>query len=50
MKKVFNLKYAKDMAKGHDIKVVLKKNYKGISLFSKKPIKKGSVVAYYKLF
>ena len=48
MKKVFNLKYAKDMAKGHDIKVVLKKNYKGISLFSKKPIKKGSVVAYYK--
>jgi len=48
MKKVFNLKYAKDMTKGHNIKVVLKKNYKGISLFAKDPIKKGSVVAYYK--
>ena len=46
--KVFSLKQAKDMAKGHDIKVVLKKNYKGVSLFAKKSIKKGSVVAYYK--
>lgn len=48
MKKVFSLKHAKDMTKGHNIKVTLKKNYKGISLFAKKPIKKGSVVAYYK--
>ncbi len=48
MKKVFSIKYAKDMAKGHDIKVTLKKNFKGVSLFSKKPIKKGSVIAYYK--
>jgi len=48
MKKVFSLKHAKDMAKGHNIKVTLKKNYKGVSLFAKKPIKKGSVVAYYK--
>ena len=48
MKKVFNANYAKNMAKGYDLKVTLKKNFKGYSLFAKKPIKKGNVIAYYK--
>lgn len=45
---VFDEKYAKKMARGYDLKVTLKKNFKGVSLYSKKPIKKGQVVAYYK--
>jgi len=45
---VFNYKYAKKNAGGSNLKVTLKKNYKGVSLFAKKPIKKGNVVAYYK--
>ncbi len=48
MKKIFDTKYAKDMAKGFDLKVKLKKNFKGTSLYSKKEIKKGGVIAYYK--
>lgn len=36
------------MAKDYDLKVTLKKNFKGYSLFAKKPIKKGNVIAYYK--
>lgn len=48
MKKVFDANYAKNMAKDYDLKVTLKKNFKGYSLFAKKPIKKGSVIAYYK--
>jgi hypothetical protein len=36
------------MAKGYDLKVSLKKNFKGYSLFAKKPIKKGNVIAYYR--
>jgi len=45
---VFDEKYAKKMARGYDLKITLKKNFKGVSLYSKKPIKKGQVVAYYK--
>ena len=48
MKRIFDAKYAKKMAKDYDLKVTLKKNYKGVSLFAKKSIKKGAVVAYYK--
>lgn len=46
--RVFDISYAKNMAKGYDLKVTLKKTFKGTCLFSKKAIKKGSVVAYYK--
>jgi hypothetical protein len=45
---IFDINYAKKMAKGYDLKVTLKKSFKGTSLFCKKPIKKGQVVAYYK--
>ncbi len=49
MKKVFSSRYAKNMAKGiHNVKVDLKKTYKGTSLMAKTHIKKGSVIAYYK--
>lgn len=48
MKKVFDADYAKKMAKDEDLKVTLKKNFKGVSLYAKKPIKKGNVIAYYK--
>lgn len=48
MKKIFDANYAKRMAKGYDLKVTLKKNFKGYSLFAKKHIRKGNVVAYYK--
>jgi hypothetical protein len=45
---IFNLNYAKKMTKGYDLKVTLKKNFKGTSLYAKKSIKKGGVIAYYK--
>ena len=48
MKKVFDADYAKKMARGYDLKVTLKKNFKGYSLFAKKPIKRGNVIAYYR--
>lgn len=48
MEKVFDPKHAREISKGHDLKVTLKKGVKGTSLFAKKPIKKGSVIAYYK--
>lgn len=48
MKKVFDANYAKKMAKGYDLKVTLKKNFKGYSLFAKKPINRGNVIAYYR--
>ena len=48
MNKVFDAKYAKKQAKGYDLKVTLKKNFKGISLYAKKPIKKNNIIAYYK--
>jgi hypothetical protein len=48
MEKVFDIKYAKDMAKGYDLKLTLKKSNKGTSLYAIKPIKKGNVIAYYK--
>jgi len=48
MKQVFDANYAKKMARGHDLKVTLKKNFKGVSLFAKKPLRRGNVVAYYK--
>lgn len=48
MKKVFDANYAKKLAKGYDLKVTLKKNFKGYSLFARKPIKKGNVIAYYR--
>ena len=49
MNKVFDAKYAKKQAKGYDLKVTLKKNFKGISLYAKKPIKKNNIIAYYNL-
>ena len=48
LQKIFDIKHAKNMAKGHTLKVILKKGFKGTSLYATKPIKKGSVVAYYK--
>jgi hypothetical protein len=45
---IFDINKAKSIAKGYDLKVTLKKNFKGTSLFAKKPIKKGSIIAYYK--
>jgi hypothetical protein len=45
---VFDAKYAKKMTRDYDLKVNLKKNFKGVSLYSKTPIKKGQIVAYYK--
>jgi hypothetical protein len=48
IKRVFDADYAKKMAKDWDLKVTLKKNFKGVSLFARKPIKKGNVIAYYK--
>ena len=48
LKKVLDPKYAMKMAKGHDLKVILKKGPKGTSLYAKKSIKKGNVIAYYK--
>ena len=48
MNHVFDAKYAKKQAKGYDLKVTLKKNFKGTSLYAKKPIKKNNIIAYYK--
>lgn len=46
---VIDIKEAKKSGKGYDLKVTLKKHpLKGTSLYSKKLIKKGSTVAYYK--
>lgn len=45
---IFDINYAKKMAKDYDLKVTLKKNFKGTSLYAKKPIKKGTVISYYK--
>jgi hypothetical protein len=47
--KVLDANYAKKMAKGYDLKVDLLVNpVKGVSLYAKKKIKKGNVIAYYK--
>lgn len=49
MDKIFDIKYARKLARGHDLKVKLRKSKrKGIGLYAKKPIKKGNVIAYYK--
>lgn len=49
MRKVFDVKYARQLARGHDLKVKLRKSkMKGTSLYAAKPIKKGNVIAYYK--
>jgi hypothetical protein len=45
---VLDPKYATKMAKGYDLSVSLKKGPKGVSLFAKKQIKRGNVIAYYK--
>lgn len=45
---IFNINHAKSTAKGYNLKITLKKNFKGTSLYAKKTIKKGSVIAYYK--
>jgi len=45
---IFNINYAKKISEGYDLKVILKKNFKGTSLYAKKDIKKGRVIAYYK--
>jgi hypothetical protein len=49
MEKLFNLNYLNENSKGYDLKVQLKNTFKGLSIMCKKPIKKGSVVAYYKI-
>jgi hypothetical protein len=40
--------YARKVNKGHDVPCVVKKGKKGNSLFAKKDIKRGSVIANYK--
>lgn len=47
--KIFDVKHARKLAQGHDIKVALRKHrLKGTSLYAAKDIKKGNVIAYYK--
>jgi hypothetical protein len=48
LNKVLDAKLAKKLAQGCNLKVTLKKNYKGYSLYAIKNIKKGNVIAYYK--
>lgn len=48
MEKVLDIRNAKKISRGYDLAVKLRKNYKGTSLFARKPIKKGKVIAYYK--
>lgn len=48
LQNVLDANYAKRQARGYDLKVTLKKNFKGYSLFATKPISRGSVIAYYK--
>lgn len=48
MNKLFNLKYIKENFSSPHLKVTLKESFKGISLYAKKPIRKGNVIAYYK--
>lgn len=46
--RALDAKYAKKLAKDYKLKITLRKNFKGYSLFATKPIKKGNVIAYYK--
>ena len=46
---ILNIDVAKSVGKGYDLSVTLKKNYKGTSLYATKPIKRGKVIAYYKV-
>ena len=49
MEKIFDPKIANKLAKGYELKVELKRHkLKGLSLYAKKPIKKGSIIAYYR--
>ena len=48
IKNILDPAYARKVGKGFDLKVALKKGKKGTSLYAKKLIKKGAVVAYYK--
>jgi hypothetical protein len=48
MNKTLNPNYARKLAKGHKLKVKLRKNKKGTSLFATAPIKKNQIIAYYK--
>jgi len=49
MNKVFDATYARKLAKGHNLKVALRKSkMKGTSLYAAKNIKKGNIIAYYK--
>jgi len=45
---IFNGEFVKNMSGNDNMKVTLEKNYKGYSLFATKPIKKGTIIAYYK--
>jgi len=45
---ILDPEYCKKNAKGHKLKVDLKKTYKGTSLVAKTDIKKGNIAAYYK--
>jgi hypothetical protein len=48
LKKVLDPRHAMEMASGYDLRVELKKGPKGTSLYARKPLKRGNVVAYYK--
>jgi hypothetical protein len=48
LEQVLDYKYANNMVKKYDLSVNLKKGPKGVSLFAKRPIKKGNIVSYYK--
>jgi len=45
--KIFDINYAQRFGNSH-LKVMLKKNFKGTSLFAKKQINRGNVIAYYR--
>jgi hypothetical protein len=47
IKDVLDYKFARKFT-NKDVKVELKKGPKGVSLFARKPIRKGNIVAYYK--
>ena len=48
LNKIFDLKYAKSFGQGRNLSVTLRKNFKGISMYATKDIRKNAIVAYYK--
>jgi hypothetical protein len=49
MNKLFDINHIKSFSKNHDLDCTLKRTSKGVSIIAKKPIKKGKIVAYYKI-